>query len=286
MGFNLCILNKKIEKLNQWDTHLEFEFLTNDCIISLERGVFLVQVTYLTIVFLKQTPKPPKPQQMKLIAILVAFLALPLCSASPPGLRITSDEVAADMSRRSGGTCKSSWCASPDQTNRSAFDCFVDLTDNADKCFCQRGVAVLSAPYIDVKPGVSKDWSFSRSLGEFGKQELQRYMCCEDISNPRFSNLDSITSDKIAGETCGRDNLDTYEQKRFFTNLCFLLFLFIICVPAGIWLAKKIVDFIIWWRSTPRCRLSSLSRRMDAVPDDIESNTRGCQATKSDIEMS
>lgn len=211
---------------------------------------------------------------MKLIAILVAFLALPLCSASPPGLRITSDEVAADMSRRSGGTCKSSWCASPDQTNRSAFDCFVDLTDNADKCLCQRGVAVLSAPYVDVKPGVSKDWSFSRSLGEFGKQELQRYMCCEDISNPRFSNLDSITSDKIAGETCGRDNLDTYERKRFFTNLCFLLFLFIICVPAGIWLAKKIVDFIIWWRG------------MDAVPDDIESNTRGCQATESDIEMS
>ena len=60
MGFNICILNQKIEKLNQWDTHLEFECLTNDYIISLERGVFLVQVTYLTIVFLKKNTQISK----------------------------------------------------------------------------------------------------------------------------------------------------------------------------------------------------------------------------------
>ena len=146
-----------------------------------------------------------------LLNIIAIFLALPLCNATPPGLRITSDEVAADISRRSGGTCKSSWCVSPDQTNRSAFDCFVDLTDKADKCLCQRGVAVLSSPYIDVKPGNSKDWSFSRLITKINQQELQRYMCCEDISNPSFSNLDSITSDKIVGESCGRrDNLNSY----------------------------------------------------------------------------
>ena len=162
---------------------------------------------------------------MKLTIILALFwFALVNASntdKSPPGLRITSDEVAADISRRSGGTCKSSWCVSPDQTNRSAFDCFVDLTDKADKCLCQRGVAVLSSPYIDVKPGNSKDWSFSRLITKINQQELQRYMCCEDISNPSFSNLDSITSDKIVGESCGRrDNLNSYEFQRFYFNMC------------------------------------------------------------------
>ena len=156
-----------------------------------------------------------------LLNIIAIFLALPLCNATPPGLRITSDEVAADISRLSGGTCKSSWCVSPDQTNRSAFDCFVDLTDKADKCLCQRGVAVLSSPYVDTKPGISKDWSFSRFITEINQQELQRYMCCEDISNPRFSNFDSITSDKIVGESCGRDNLNSYEFERFRFNILF-----------------------------------------------------------------
>jgi len=163
--------------------------------------------------------------------LIVILIALPLCNATPPGIRLTSDEVAADISKRSGGTCKSSWCVSPDQTNHAdfAFDCFVDLTDKADKCLCQRGVAVLSQPYIDVKPGISKDWSLSRSITKINHQELQRYMCCEDISNPSFSNLDSITSDKIVGESCGRDNSNSYEFERFRFNM-FILFVIIVCL--------------------------------------------------------
>jgi hypothetical protein len=199
-----------------------------------------------------------------MLNIIAIFLALPLCNATPPGLRITSDEVAADISRRSGGTCKSSWCVSPDQTNRSAFDCFVDLTDKADKCLCQRGVAVLSSPYIDVKPGISKDWSFSRMITEINQQELQRYMCCEDISNPSFTDLNSITSDKIVGETCGRDNSHTYELKYFRFNI-FILFVLIS------WLILYILKCIIC------CRMKHLeSNKHDS----------SCQTSEElDIEM-